>query len=102
MMRVTLVIVLLAAVLAAPLAAADAAERRAEHVLPDRAFSGPGWRFRDVENFREQFRQEQGRARHDGERPVIVPVLLVHGRVQRHPQKSLHQGGGPPAWINDV
>jgi hypothetical protein len=77
-MRVALGLVLLAAALAVPFAAADAGDRRVQHVVPDRAFSGPGWRFRDVDNFREQYRQEQRRVRHDGNGSVvIVPQVVV-------------------------
>lgn len=76
-MRVALALVMLAAVTATPFATADAAERRAQHVLPDRAFSGPGWRFDDVENFRRQYRQEQRRVRRDGSTIVVVPQVVV-------------------------
>jgi len=77
-MRLALALVLLVvAAAAAPLAAVEAGERRVEHALPDRAFSGPGWRFRDVENLREQFRQDQRRFRRDGDRlAVVIPQLV--------------------------
>lgn len=75
-MRFALVLALLAAATAMP-AAVHAGPRRAEHVLPDRAFSGPGWRFRDVDNFREQYRQEQRRFRRDGGGSVVVVPQVV-------------------------
>jgi hypothetical protein len=110
MMRIALVLVLLGAVLATPLAA-DAADRRVQHVLPDRAFSGPGWRFRDVENFSLQYRQEQRRARHDGGPVVVVPqvVFVSPGRCwqdgywnyQWVPQAYSYNAWVPGQWTAD-
>jgi hypothetical protein len=76
-MRLALVLALLLTALASPPAVAEAGERHAERVLPDRALSGPGWRFNDVENFRRQFRQEQRRVRRDGSQAVVVVPQVV-------------------------
>ena len=77
-MRFALVLALIVAAVTAP-AGAGAGER----VLPDRAFSGPGWRFRDLDNFREQYYQDQRRFRRAGDGTVIVvapPVVVSPGR----------------------
>jgi hypothetical protein len=74
-MRLALALALIVSMVTAPLTVASAADR--DRVLPDRAFSGPGWRFRDVENFREQFRQEQRRFRRAGDGPVVVVPQVV-------------------------
>jgi hypothetical protein len=79
-MRFAVVIVLLAALGVAPSNVAQAGEpRRAQAVETDRAFSGPGWRFRDVENFREQFVRDQRRFRRQGGQQsiVVVPQVVV-------------------------
>jgi hypothetical protein len=76
-MRLALVLALLAALVVTPLTGVEAGQRRAEHLQPDRAFSGPGWRFRDVENFRRQYFQDQRRFRREGGAPVIVVPQVV-------------------------
>ena len=76
-MRVALVLALLVTVIAAPLAVAEAGQRRAQAVETDRAFSGPGWRYRDVENFREQFFRDQQRFRPDQRTIVVAPSVVV-------------------------
>ena len=73
-MRFALVLALIVTALTAPAALAG---DRAAAPLPDRAFSGPGWRFRDVENFREQYRQDQQRVRRAGDRPFVVVPQVV-------------------------
>ena len=107
-MRVALVLVLLAATLAAPPAAVNAAER----VLPDRAFSGPGWKFNDVETFRLQFRQAQRRFRHaaDGTLVAVPQVVFVSpGRCWQSgywdyawvPQSYAYNAWVPGGWAPD-
>src|SRR5258705_5338804 len=78
-MRLALVAVLLLTAVTLPPAVVEAGSRRVEHVVPDRAFSGPGWRFNEVENFRQQFRQDQRRFHRAGDQPVLVvpPVVVV-------------------------
>ena len=76
-MRFALVLALVVTALTAPLAVAGERDR-APAPLPDRAFSGPGWRFRDVENFREQFRQDQRRFRRLGDGSVVVVPQIVY------------------------
>lgn len=77
-MRFALVLAVLAALVATPMAGVEAGQRRVEHVQPDRAFSGPGWRFRDVENFRRQYFQDQRRFRRDaGAAVIVVPQVVV-------------------------
>jgi len=76
-MRFAVVLAMLVAAVAAPWSAVGAEPRRVEHVQPDRAFSGPGWRFREVENFRRQYFQDQRRVRRDAGAPVVVVPQVV-------------------------
>ena len=108
-MRRALVLALLITAVAAPLAVVEAGERRAEHVVPDRAFSGPGWRFNDVENFRRQYFQDQRRIRRDGGAPIVVApqaVVVSPGRCwqdgywdyQWVPQSYAYNAWVPGQW----
>ena len=110
-MRFALGFALIVTALVAPLAVASAGERPAA-VLPDRAFSGPGWRFNEVENFRQQFRQDQQRFRRAGDRPVAVVPQVVYvspGRCwqtgywdyQFVPQSYPYDAWVPGAWSAD-
>ena len=74
-MRFALVLVLAVAIVLAPAAGVGAGDR----VQPDRAFSGPGWRFRDLDNFRQQYRQDQQQFRRaaDGTFVVLPPAVVV-------------------------
>jgi hypothetical protein len=77
-MRFAVVLVLLAAVIGAPFPRAEAADgRHVDRPLPDRAFSGPGWRFNEVENFRLQFRQDARRFRRGAGPILVVPPVVV-------------------------
>jgi len=111
-MRRALVLALLITAVAVPLAVVEAGERRAEHVLPDRAFSGPGWRFNDVENFRRQYFQDQRRLRRDGGAPIVVApqvVVVAPGRCwqdgywdyQWVPQAYAYNAWVPGQWSAD-
>jgi hypothetical protein len=111
-MRLALVAALLLTALILPPAVVEAGARRAEHVLPDRAFSGPGWRFNDVENFRQQYRQDQRRFHRAGDQPVfVVPQLVVvsPGRCwqagywdyQWVPQSYAYNAWVPAQWTPD-
>jgi len=112
-MRLGLVLALMVTALAAPLAVANAGDRvRAQAALPDRAFSGPGWRFNDVENLRQQFRQDQRRFRRLGDGPVIVVPQIVYvspGRCwqagywdyQWVPQSYAYNAWVPGQWSPD-
>jgi len=110
-MRLALVLVLLATAVAAPFTVAEAGgSRRVEHVVPDRAFSGPGARFRDVDNFREQFRQQRERGV-VGPQVVVVPqvVFVSPGRCwqagywnyQWVPQSYAYNAWVPAQWSPD-
>lgn len=56
-MRLVLALALLLAAVAAPLTAATADEdHRRGHRSSDPAFSGPGWKFREMDRFRDHFR----------------------------------------------
>jgi len=111
-MRVALVLALLVTVIAAPLAVAEAGPRRAQAVEMDRAFSGPGWRYRDVENLREQFFRDQQRFRHDPRTVVVVVpnvVVVSPGRCwqdgywsyQWVPQSYSYSAWVPAQWSPD-
>jgi|ERR1043166_5290913 hypothetical protein len=111
-MRFALVLALLAAAVAAPFTGVEAGGRRVEHVLPDRAFSGPGWRFDEVENFRRQFHQDQRRVRGDGRGPIVVVpqvVVVSPGRCwqdgywdyQWVPQPTPYDAWVPGQWSAD-
>ena len=110
-MRSTIVLAVLAAMLAVPAAYVEAGQKRAEHVLPDRAFSGPGWRFRDVENFRQQYRQEQRHIRRSDGTVVVVPSVVVvspgrcwqagYWTYQWVPQSYAYNAFVPGQWSAD-
>jgi hypothetical protein len=70
-MRFALTLALLVtAIVGAPFTALAGEVQRPGHQVYDRAFSGPGWRFREIENFREHFR-DRGHRHH---RPGVVIV----------------------------
>ena len=109
-MRLTLVLALLIAVLGAPVAEAGA--RRAADVPTDRAFSGPGWKFRDVENFTLQYQEQQRRIRQQGNGSVLVVpqvVVVAPGRCwqagywdyQWVPQSYSYTAWVPGQWTPD-
>ena len=110
-MRLALVLAVLATVLAAPVARAEPGARRAEQVLPDRAFSGPGWRFRDVENFRQQYYQDQRRVRRGDGTVIVVPQVVVvspgrcwqegYWTYQWVPQSYAYNTWVPAQWSPD-
>ena len=110
-MRVALVLALLVTVIAAPLAVAEAGQRRAQAVETDRAFSGLGWRYRDVENFREQFFRDQQRFRPDQRTIVAAPSVVVvspgrcwqdgYWSYQWVPQSYSYSAWVPGQWSPD-
>jgi hypothetical protein len=109
-MRLALVLALIVTAAAAPLGVAHAGEhRRVQAVEPDRAFSGPGWRFRDVDNFREQFFRDQQRSRQRS--VVVVPQVVVvspgrcwqagYWTYQWVPQSYAYDAWVPAQWSPD-
>ena len=110
-MRFAVVLALLAALVAAPRPRAEAADaRQFDRVLPDREFSGPGWRFRELDNFRLQFRQDARRFRRGGVGPILVvpPVVVVapgqcwQGGYWDYQWVPTWDGGGyyQPFWVD--
>jgi hypothetical protein len=104
-MRLALVLALLVTTAAAPLGAAEAADRhRSRHVPADRAFSGPGWRFRPLEG------PDFARLRHQRQTIVVPQVVVVSpGRCwqsgywtyQWVPQSYSYNAWVPGQWSPD-
>ena len=108
-MRFALVLAVLVTIVAAPLAVGEA--RGVQAVQPDRAFSGPGWRFRDVENLRQQFFEDQRRFRRNSSSVIVVPPVVVvspgrcwqdgYWSYQWVPQYSTYAAWVPGQWSPD-